>query len=133
MAITGYSGTPLIQKLGIKKEMRVRLINPPDHYFELLGTDISQQLTQTEDADLVHLFVTSKKDLTHYFASLIAILSSNAIIWISWYKKSAKIPTDITEDAIRELVLPTGWVDVKVCAVDELWSGLKIVKRSLNR
>ncbi len=133
MSVTGYSGTPLIQKLGIKKEMRVRLINPPDHYFELLGTDISQQLTQTEDADLVHLFVASKKHLTHYFTSLIAILSSNAIIWISWYKKSAKIPTDITEDAIRELVLPTGWVDVKVCAVDELWSGLKIVKRSLNR
>ena len=133
MSITGYSGTPLIQKLGIKKEMRIWLINPPDHYFELLGTDISQQLTQTEDADLVHLFVTSKKDLTHYFTSLIAILSSNPIIWISWYKKSAKIPTDITEDAIRELVLPTGWVDVKVCAVDELWSGLKIVKRRLNR
>ena len=133
MSVTGYSGTPLIQKLGIKKEMRVRLINPPDHYFELLGADISQQLTQSGEADWVHMFVTSKNDLIHYFASLIAVLSPNAIIWISWYKKSAKIPTDITEDAIRELVLPTGWVDVKVCAVDELWSGLKIVKRILNR
>jgi len=133
MSVTGYSGTPLIQKLGIKKEMRVRLINPPDHYFELLGADISQQLTQSGEADWVHMFVTSKNDLIHYFASSIAVLSPNAIIWISWYKKSAKIPTDITEDAIRELVLPTGWVDVKVCAVDELWSGLKIVKRRLNR
>lgn len=130
---SGYSGTALIEKLGVKKELRIRLINPPDNYFELLGSDISLQIVKTGAADWVHLFITRKKELEKQFTKLSTELFSNATIWISWYKKSSKIVTDITEDTIREIVLPTGWVDVKVCAVSELWSGLKIVKRIKQR
>ncbi|MES2330208.1 MAG: DUF3052 domain-containing protein [Bacteroidota bacterium] len=133
MATTGYSGTPLVQKLGIKPEMKVLLVGSPPNYFQLLETDIRKQVIKSGKADFVHLFVTSKKDLDKQFNQLIKKLPSTAIIWISWYKKSAKIPTDITEDTIREIVLPTGWVDVKVCAVSDVWSGLKIVKRISNR
>ena len=120
-------------KLGIKEDMKLRLINAPEDYFDLLEADISQQVVKNGAADFVHLFVTAKKDLDKHFNKLIKELPSTAVIWISWYKKSAKIPTDITEDTIREIVLPTGWVDVKVCAVSELWSGLKIVKRLSKR
>lgn len=129
MATAGYSGTPLVNKLGIKPEMKVLLINAPDNYFTILETDIRAQVVKSGNADFVHLFATSKKDLDREFGQLIKKLGPKAMIWISWYKKSAKIPTDITEDIIREIVLPTGWVDVKVCAVSDVWSGLKIVKR----
>jgi hypothetical protein len=133
MATAGYSGTPLLQKLGIKPGMNVLLVNAPNDYFDLLGTDISEQLVKSPPADLVHLFAVSKKELAKEFSRLIRKLSPTASIWISWYKKSARIATDITEDTIREIVLPTGWVDVKVCAVSDVWSGLKIVKRISNR
>jgi hypothetical protein len=133
MAVSGYSGTPLIKKMGIKDGMQIQLINPPDNYFELLGEDISSKLVKSEAPDLVHLFAQKKADLEKHFYKLINQLPATTMIWISWYKKSAKIPTDITEDTIREIVLPTGWVDVKVCAVSELWSGLKIVKRISER
>ena len=129
MVTSGYSGTPLLKKLGINSEMRVLLINGPDNYFAILEADISKQLVNTNQVDFVHLFATSKKELSKQFHQLIKTLPSSVIIWISWYKKSAKIPTDITEETIREIVLPTGWVDIKVCAVSELWSGLKIVRR----
>jgi hypothetical protein len=126
------------------------LLNAPNEYFELLGADFSGNVVKSgktspsfplqEERDvaknlakdeniIVHLFVVERKDLEKQFHRLIKDLPANAIIWISWYKKSAKIPTDITEDIIREIVLPTGWVDVKVCSVSEVWSGLKIVKR----
>ena len=133
MAVSGYSGTPLIKKLGIKEEMKIRLINAPDNYFELLGEDISPKVVKSGTADFAHLFAEKKTDLEKHFSKLIKELPATGVIWISWYKKSAKIPTDITEDTIREIVLPTGWVDVKVCAVSELWSGLKIVKRISER
>ena len=133
MAVSGYSNTPLIKKLGIKEGIKIGLINPPDNYLELWGEDISQKVVKSGTADLVHLFAEKKTDLEKHFHKLIKELPATAMIWISWYKKSAKIPTDITEDSIRELVLPTGWVDVKVCAVSELWSGLKIVKRIADR
>jgi len=130
MATTGYSGTPLIKKLGILPEMKIALINAPENYIELLATDITAQLTKNyKDADLIHVFAVSGKDLTILFTQIIAEATSNCIVWISWYKKAAKLPTDITEDLIRQIVLPTGWVDVKVCAVSDIWSGLKIVKR----
>ncbi len=133
MASAGYSGTPLIKKLGIKPEMKVMLVNEPADYFKLLETNIKNQVVKSGNADFVHIFATTRKDLDKTFHQLIKKLPTTAIIWVSWYKKSAKIPTDITEDTIREIVLPTGWVDVKVCAVSELWSGLKIVKRVSNR
>ncbi|MES2003094.1 MAG: DUF3052 domain-containing protein [Bacteroidota bacterium] len=133
MAIAGYSGTPLLKKLGIKPEMKIRLINPPGNYHDLLGADIRKQLVKTGNADFAHVFAISRQELQKQFAELIQQLPATAMIWISWYKKSANMPTDITENVIREIVLPTGWVDVKVCAVSDLWSGLKIVKRLAER
>jgi hypothetical protein len=129
MATTGYSGTTLIKKLGIKPEMKVLLVNTPPDYFKLLEADISKQVIKSGNADFVHVFAITRKELDKEFQQLIKKISPAAMIWVSWYKKSAKIPTDITEDTIREIVLPTGWVDVKVCAVSDVWSGLKIVKR----
>lgn len=129
MAIAGYSGTPLIKKLGIKPGMRIRIINKPADYWKWLEADLSVQTVTTLPAELVHIFAVSKRELEKEFSTLIRKLDAGAIVWISWYKKSAKIATDITEDTIREIVLPTGWVDIKVCAVSEQWSGLKIVKR----
>ena len=133
MALAGYSGTPVIKKLGIQPKTKLLLVGAPDNYLALIERDVSKQLVKTGDADLVHLFVRSKKELFTHFHQLIKKIPATAVIWISWYKKSSKIPTDITEDIIREIVLPTGWVDVKVCAVSELWSGLKIVKRVSER
>lgn len=132
--MAGYSPSPLNKKLGITETSFVLVINAPEDYFTLTGINPSKQLTtQKEKADIFHLFVQHKKDLAKHFAQIIAVAKPNAAIWISWYKKSAKIPTDVTEDVIREVVLPTGWVDVKVCAVTDVWSGLKIVKRLKNR
>lgn len=132
MATSGYSGTLLPQKLGIKPAMKILLLHAPAGYAGILGMDISAQQVKKAPADFVHLFAVSRKELEKDFYALIGQLPSSAVIWVSWYKKSAKIPTDITEDVIREIVLPTDWVDVKVCAVNDVWSGLKIVKR-LNK
>lgn len=132
MASTGYSGTPLIKKLGIKPGMKICLLNPPTNYFELLEADVSAQVVKS-GGDFVHIFAERAKDLEKQFQLTIRSIAPGGTIWISWYKKSAKMPTDITEDTIRQIVLPTGWVDVKVCAVSELWSGLKIVKRLSER
>jgi hypothetical protein len=130
MATAGYSDTPLIKKLGIKPGMKIRLINTPSNYFELLEADISDQLcTKNELPDLIHLFAESYKAFVSAIKKLQPLLSKNPaiVIWISWYKKSAKIPTDITEDAIRNYALKNDLVDVKVCAVSDIWSGLKLV------
>jgi hypothetical protein len=128
--MAGYSGTPLIKKLGIKEEAKVLLINAPKEYMDFLNCDISNQLIkEISKADLIHLFVKSKKELEEEFSKLIKNSNEKLVIWVSWYKKSAGITTDVTEDVIREVVLPTGWVDIKVCAVNDIWSGLKIVKR----
>jgi len=128
--MAGYSGTPLLTKLGIKEEMKLMLINAPANYTQLLDQDVTAQLTtKISESDFVHLFVTSRKELEKHFAKIILSAKEGLIIWISWYKKSSGLQTDVTEDTIREIVLPTGWVDIKVCAVSDLWSGLKIVKR----
>lgn len=128
--MAGYSGTPLIKKLGIKEDAKVKLVNAPNDYMALLNCDISKQLVkETSKADLAHLFVTSRKELEKEFANIITDANEKLVIWVSWYKKSAGIATDVTEDTIREIVLPKGWVDIKVCAVSDIWSGLKIVKR----
>ncbi len=130
MQAVGYSNTVLIKKLGIKATNKLILLNAPSNYFELLGTDLSAQVVKSgSTADFVHLFVIKRIDLEKQFFKLIKKLPPTAVIWISWYKKAAKMETDISEDTIREIVLPTGWVDIKVCAVSELWSGLKIVLR----
>jgi hypothetical protein len=129
MATAGYSGTPLAKKLGIKPEQRILLVDAPADYQKVLGADISGQLVGKPPADLVHIFAVSRAGLQKTFKTLIKTLPSDATVWISWYKKSAKMETDITEDVIREIVLPLDWVDVKVCAVTDQWSGLKVVKR----
>lgn len=130
--MAGYSATPLIKKLGIKEEMKIVLMNAPKDYMKLLEYDISKHLVnKISDADFVHVFVTSIEELKTSFMKIIGQAKSNLIIWIWWYKKSSGIATDVTEDVIREIVLPTGWVDIKVCAVSDVWSALKIVKRKL--
>ena len=130
MATSGYSGTPLMKKLGIKPEMKVLLINKPDDYFKLLEADINDQsIKKKETPDLVHLFVKNVKEFETEMKKIKSIYkqNSNVTIWVSWYKKAAKVPTDITEDTIRNYALKNELVDVKVCAVSDIWSGLKLV------
>ena len=133
---SGYSGTPLLKKLGIKPAAKLMLVNAPDNYFQLLETDISAQLaSKNETPDLVHLFVKSNKELEAEMKKLQPRINKNRniVIWVSWYKKSAGIATDVTEDVIRNYALKNGLVDVKVCAVSETWSGLKLVVPVANR
>ena len=130
MANAGYSGTPLIQKLGIKPGMKIYLINNPGDYFDLLGLNINDQLSgKNETPDLVHLFVKNIKEFEREMKVLKSYCKKNPaiIIWVSWYKKAAKIQTDVTEDVIRDYALKNDLVDIKVCAVSEIWSGLKLV------
>jgi hypothetical protein len=130
MATAGYSGTPLLKKLGIKENMKVRLIHAPDNYMELLEVDIQGQIVGKKDIpDLIHLFATSQKQFETEMHQLEAVYKSNSsvITWVSWYKKSAGIPTDLNEDLIRQYALQHNLVDIKVCAVNEQWSGLKLV------
>ena len=130
MATAGYSGTPLLKKLGIAPEMRILLINAPADYAELLQADISDQVCRDKELpDLVHLFTEKNNLFEKKMKELIPIIKKNPkiVIWVSWYKKSAKKETDITEDVIRNFALRNNLVDIKVCAVSELWSGLKLV------
>ncbi|HKH62079.1 MAG TPA: hypothetical protein VKA49_14660 [Flavitalea sp.] len=127
---SGYSGTPLIKKLGILDTSKILLINAPEDYFDLLEKDVKKLLAKKGDAiDLVHLFVTSNKMFESEMRKLSPLYKTNPsmVIWVSWYKKAAGIPTDITEDTIRNFALANHLVDVKVCAVSEIWSGLKLV------
>lgn len=136
MATAGYSGTPLLKKLGIKEDMKVRLIQAPGNYMELLEKDIQAQIAGSKDTpDLIHLFVTSKKQFEKEMQSLKAVYKNNpsVITWVSWYKKSAGIPTDVTEDVIRDYALANDLVDIKVCAVSDQWSGLKLVVPKAKR
>jgi hypothetical protein len=130
MTTAGYSGTPLMKKLGIKPEMKILLINRPNDYDKLLEADISDQSIKKNDLpDFIHLFVKNTKEFEAEMKKLKPICKQNPniTIWVSWYKKAAKIPTDITEDVIRNYALKNDLVDVKVCAVSDIWSGLKLV------
>ena len=130
MATAGYSGTALIKKLGIKPEMKVLIINKPDDYYKLLEVDITDQSCGSDEIpDLIHLFVKSVKEFESEMKALKSVYKKNStvILWVSWYKKAAKIPTDITEDVIRNYALKNDLVDVKVCAVSNIWSGMKLV------
>ncbi|MBS1935273.1 MAG: DUF3052 domain-containing protein, partial [Bacteroidetes bacterium] len=127
MPTAGYSGTPLLKKLGIKEEMKVLLINIPAEYFKWLEKDITTQLVSKKNTiDLVHLFVHSKKEYEREMKKLKPVIQSNPqiTVWVSWYKKSAGFVTDITETGIRNYALQNDLVDVKVCAVSDQWSGL---------
>lgn len=134
--MAGYSGTPLVKKLGIKSGMRMHTMEAPKNYAQLLGDlpeDVQQLKTLKGNADFVHIFSKRMDELAEKFIRAKALLEKDGMIWISWPKKSSKVETDITEDRIRELVLKGGMVDVKVCAIDEIWSGLKIVYRLKDR
>jgi len=134
--MVGYSGTPLVKKLGIKPGFRLYAKNPPANYEELIAplpekVQILRRLTH--DLDMIHLFTTSRVELTNNIGTYMNRIKQEGMIWVSWPKKSSKVPTDVTENVIREVILPLGLVDVKVCAVDATWSGLKLVIRKENR
>jgi hypothetical protein len=132
----GYSGTPLAKKLGIIANVRVATRWVPDDYTELLEPippGVKFETTVSSAADVVHVFTIEKSRLAQELTALRAVIRSDAAVWLSWPKKASKVATDITEDTIRELALPLGFVDVKVCAVSEVWSGLKLVVRKEQR
>lgn len=128
----GYSGTPLLRKLGIKAPMELVVIGAPADYESIVGNlphDVSLSAVEGKKTNLVHVFATSRKDLSGHLTRLRKKLGDEAAVWVSWPKKASRVTTDITEDTIRELALPLGFVDIKVCAVTEVWSGLKLVVR----
>ncbi|HEX2642290.1 MAG TPA: DUF3052 family protein [Thermoanaerobaculia bacterium] len=130
--MAGYSGTPLAKKLGIKEGSQVLLLGAPDTYRDLLaplpeGVEFAPHLT--DSTDIVHIFSTRRPELHNALLDLRSRIKPAGTVWVSWPKKSTKVPTDITEDTVREIALPLGFVDVKVCAVDDVWSGLKLVIR----
>jgi len=133
---SGYSGTPLARKLGIKPGFNMVIINEPEHYFDLF-TDLPADLRINNEIDgwhdLIHLFVKDKATYLQYLPTLKDEIKPNGMVWVSWPKKASKIVTDITEDIIRNEALKNGLVDVKVCAIDEVWSGLKLVIRLKDR
>jgi hypothetical protein len=132
---TGYSGTPLAKKLGLKPELRTWWDAMPLSVAEEIG-ETGIHLLPSPDAplDAAHIFVTSYADMEAKLAMLRPLLAPAGFIWVSWPKRASKVPTDITEDRIRDAILPsTDLVDVKVCAVDQIWSGLKLVIRKARR
>jgi hypothetical protein len=128
----GYSGTPLAKKLGIVANARVVARWAPDDYAELLEpvpAGVAFERAASRKTDVVHVFTTERARLANELTTLRNEIRGDAAVWVSWPKKASKMATDITEDTIRELALPLGFVDVKVCAVSEVWSGLKLVIR----
>ena len=132
----GHSRNPLNHKLGLKPGFRIAVLNPPDRYWDLvhpLPEGVSVLGPRARRLDFVHVFAERRAELARALPKLIARIKANGMIWVSWPKRLSGVPTDITEDVIRELALPLGLVDVKVVAVDETWSGLKLVIRIENR
>jgi hypothetical protein len=128
----GYSGTPLAKKLGIKASSHLMLLDAPESYaalLEPLPDGVVFENTANPRVDIAHIFVTRKEDLAKHLSALRKKLTPEAALWVSWPKKASKLPTSVTEDLIREVALPLGFVDIKVCAVSEVWSGLKLVVR----
>jgi hypothetical protein len=130
--MSGYSGTPLARKLGIKPGCRVLPLNAPNGYAALLDPlpdDVVFERRAGPAVDVAHVFVTRREDLAGHLDTLRRELRPDAAVWVSWPKKASRVPTTVTEDTVRELALPLGFVDVKVCAVTEVWSGLRLVVR----
>jgi hypothetical protein len=134
--MAGYSGTPLPQKLGMKPGLSVVTINAPTNYCQLLGT-IPENVTFSDrlkaDSSFVHVFIKKRSELEKTLSVLRKKIAHTGTVWVSWPKKSSGVPADVTEDVIRAVALPLGFVDVKVCAIDETWSGLKLRVRKENR
>lgn len=129
---TGYSGTPLARKLSLRDGQRVRFDAMPEHVRDEID-EYALELTfvgnPAEGVDAAHIFVAERSELETKLIALRNQIAGDGQVWVSWPKKAAKVPTDITEDTIREVALPLGFVDTKVCAIDETWSGLKLVIR----
>lgn len=136
LSMAGYSSTPLIKKLGIKDGDRILIKNEPEDYFLWLaplpnGVNVMSRLSS--NLDFIHLFIKEKITLQKEFKNCIKALRKDGMLWISWPKKSSKVLTDLDENVIREVGLKAGLVDVKVCAVNEVWSALKFVYRIADR
>jgi hypothetical protein len=128
--MAGYAATPLAKKLGIKNAAIVTLINAPDHYLQLF-TDLPAAVCFVDDIllkkDVIHFFTKQRHEFLTMLPQLMLQIKADGMIWVSWPKKASKVVTDITEDTIRDFAIEIGLVDIKVCAVDEVWSGLKLV------
>jgi hypothetical protein len=134
--MAGYSRTPLAQKLGIKPGMIVHVVNAPGDYAALVDPFPENVMISSKperELDLVHVFTKSRSELVASLKALQKKIKQNGIIWVSWPKKSSGVPSEVTEDTVRQVALSLGLVDVKVCAFDEIWSGLKLVIRKENR
>jgi hypothetical protein len=136
--MAGYSGTPLFRKLGIKPGHRVALLEAPTGFEAMLDgrpddVVVRPGLAADDPADVIVLFVTGRHELRARLDEVRRGMAQDGGFWVAWPKRASKVPTDVTEDVIRELVLPTGLVDNKVCAIDEIWSGLRLVIRRENR
>ena len=134
--MAGYSGTPLAKKLGIDIGSRIFLSDAPKDYLKVVaplpeGIRVVRKIDG--ETDIVHIFSTERAHLAAALRATLKRIKPDGTIWVSWPKKSSKVSTDITENTIREVALPMGLVDIKVCAVDEVWSGLKLVVRKENR
>lgn len=132
----GYSNTPLPRKLGIKEGFKVAFLNPPEGYGRTLGK-LPPNVVLVEQPhgsfDIIQFFTRRKAELESRFATLKESLSQNGALWVSWPKRSSRVDTDLNENLVREIGLNSGLVDVKICAVDETWSGLKFVRRLKDR
>jgi len=135
MSTAGYSGTPLPKKLGITGDAVFHVRRPPDGFEDTLGDigDAVWQRSLLAPLDVVVAFHTSRAALVTEWPKLTAAVEPNGVVWVAWPKKTSKVPTDITEDVLRAELLPTGWVDNKVCAIDDTWSGLRFALRLERR
>ena len=136
MVDSGYSGTPLAKKLGFKSPLKLLTINAPKEYKAWLGDlpeGVKLSTKSQQPVEAVHVFTTDSLFLVATLSKLRNELKQDGFIWVSWPKKTSKVPTDITEDTIRAIALPLGLVDIKVCVVSEIWSGLKLVIRKSER
>jgi hypothetical protein len=134
--VAGYSGTPLARKLSLKDGMRTWWGEmPPSVRAEIEKSRLAlvHLLRPEAPIDAAHIFVTGRADLEAHLACLLPRLAPTGFVWVSWPKKAARVPTDVSEDVIREVALPMGLVDTKVCAIDDIWSGLKLMIRKENR
>lgn len=134
--MAGYSGTPLAKKLGIKEGSRIALVNAPKDFRSALGElpdNVEFVSRPTKSLDIFLFFVMSERVLARDFANLAEKLVTNGMIWIAWPKKSSGVTTDLTEQRVQRIGLNAGLVDVKICAIDETWSGLKFVYRLKDR
>jgi hypothetical protein len=131
---SGYSGTPLWKKLGLRAGMAAAEVNAPPTYTQMLaGAPAADWGLIRQGIQFVHVFSLHRAEVQDILTKVLPIMNRAGMIWLSWPKKSAKVPTDITEDVLREIALPMGLVDIKVCAVDDIWSGLKVVIRKDQR